>query len=156
MWLLPKLWRDVERNFEEEGKGAGGWAPLSTAYAKWKTRRYPGKPILQREGRLLNSLRPSNDGRSIGRDGILEISRTGMAYGTAVLYGKFHQDGGKKGRPPQRRFLFLFAGSSETLGRMLHAYGVSMAKRAGLRTQGALQASAGLVPITGGPGGSTL
>lgn len=36
----------------EGGFWAGPWAALSPRYAAWKSRRYPGKPILQAEGDL--------------------------------------------------------------------------------------------------------
>ncbi len=43
-------WRS---QFESEGRfAAAGWAPLSPAYAAWKARRYPGKPILQATGQM--------------------------------------------------------------------------------------------------------
>lgn len=58
---LRPLWPHVTRvirpfivkNFRTQGTSSGQpWAPLTPAYAAWKARNYPGKPILVREGDL--------------------------------------------------------------------------------------------------------
>jgi phage gpG-like protein len=86
------------RNFDTEGGHAsGGWAPLSPKYAAWKARHYPGKPILQREGDLIDSLtrRPL---------GIEVIEPAFMVLGSGVPYLKYHQLGDGL---PQRRAVEL-------------------------------------------------
>jgi phage gpG-like protein len=83
------------RQFRSEGRyGSGGWAPLSADYAEWKHAHYPGKPILERTGRLVASLtrRPFP---------VEVITPASMTIGSDVDYGEFHQRGG--GRLPQRR-----------------------------------------------------
>ncbi len=137
-YVAPKLWRDVEGNLESEGGGVGGWVPLSPRYAAWKARRYPGKRILEREGRLFRSLVIANDGATVGPEGVLEMNAQAMIYGTTVPYARYHQRGGSKpGRPPARRFLFMPPGSSETFGRMLHAFAAEEADAAGLHAASA-------------------
>ena len=48
--------RAIERNFKEEGRPAR-WKPLTPAYARYKSHRWPGKKILQRTGVLRDSIR---------------------------------------------------------------------------------------------------
>ncbi|MEO8483330.1 MAG: hypothetical protein ABI634_14045 [Acidobacteriota bacterium] len=139
-YAAPKLYRDIADNFDSEGGGVGGWAPLSEDYAAWKAKHFPGRPILVRTGALKESL--TFDGTSPGPEGIFDAGKGGLVIGTKLSYGKYHQRPTKSGRPPQRRFLFLLRNASETLGRLLHAYSVDQAKKAGLRTRAAIQAGA--------------
>lgn len=83
------------RQFQASGRAAsGGWAPLSPAYAAWKSRHYPGRPILVRTGELRESLTRRPFGVEVIRPGSMEI-------GTAVPYARFHQQGGP-GLPRRR------------------------------------------------------
>ncbi len=137
-YAAPKLYRDIQDNFDQTGALSGGWAPLSPRYAAWKATHYPGRPLMVRTGRLKQSL--THD----GPEGILETSHRVMVIGTRIRYAKHHQRGGSTaGRPPQRRLLFLIRGASQSLGRLLHAFAVDEARRAGLRTRAALLAGAG-------------
>lgn len=84
------------RQFSSEGGyGSGGWAPLSPAYAARKARAYPGKPILERTGKLVGSLtrRPFD---------VEDIHPSYMRLGTSVAYARYHQRGTEKmpARPP--------------------------------------------------------
>lgn len=80
------IWR---KQFGSEGSylGPRQWTPLKPAYAAWKQRHYPGKPILQLTGRLFNSLtqRPF---------AVERITKDSMTIGTDVPYAKYHQLGG--------------------------------------------------------------
>jgi phage gpG-like protein len=69
---------------------SGGWAPLNPEYAKWKTKAFPGQPLLVRTGRLRAALTTTN-GDSIRSVQPLEL-RLGVNDG-AVPYAKFHQSG---------------------------------------------------------------
>jgi len=83
------------RQFDSEGAyGSGGWQALSPAYAAWKARLYPGKPILERTGDLRESLtqRPF---------GIEVITPQSLTVGSGIDYGRYHQSGGPN--LPQRR-----------------------------------------------------
>lgn len=93
--LARRFQRNERQQFASEGAYAsGGWAPLSPAYAAWKARHYPGKPILERTGALKASLTE----RPFG----IEVLETGfMVVGSHVDYGAYHQRGG--GRLPRRR-----------------------------------------------------
>lgn len=83
-----------KRQFATEGLFSGGWAPLSPRYAAWKSRHFPGKPILRRTDDLFNSLtrRPL---------GVERIEPDVMVIGSDVSYGKHHQTGTP--RMPRRR-----------------------------------------------------
>jgi phage gpG-like protein len=117
-YVAPKFFRDVERNFETEGGYVGGWAPLSPIYAKWKATHYPGRPILQRKGRLFRSLQFANG--NVGPGGVARITNTGAELGTSVPYGRFHQRG--TGRMPPRRIVFLPTDAKQSYGRLLQQF----------------------------------
>lgn len=94
--LAGRFARLERRQFAGEGTYSGGWAPLSPAYAAWKARHYPGKPILERTGRLVRSLtqRPF---------GVEDIHPSYMRLGTDVPYAKYHQRGVPANNLPRRR-----------------------------------------------------
>lgn len=82
-------------------RGSGRWAPLSAEYGSWKSRNFPGRPILVRSGRLF---------RSIERFTISEINKQSAVFGTDVPEAKFHQYG--TWSMPKREIIFeppLFA-----------------------------------------------
>lgn len=92
--LAGRFARLERRQFAGEGTFSGGWAPLSPAYAAWKARHYPGKPILERTGELKRDLTE--------RPLAIEVLEPGfLLLGTAREYGEFHQRGA--GDLPQRR-----------------------------------------------------
>lgn len=82
------------QQFASEGAfGSGGWAPLSEDYARWKERHYPGAKILHATGDLEASLTEGPD--------IRVIEPHMMILGSAVAYGRYHQEG--TDRMPRRR-----------------------------------------------------
>lgn len=97
----------------EGGYGSGGWPALSPAYATWKARNYPGKPILQRTGELIESLtrRPF---------GVEVIEPTHMALGSGVAHGAYHQAGG--GNLPRRRPVELPESERRTWVRLIQRF----------------------------------
>jgi hypothetical protein len=107
--FAPQYFAQVQDLFTLEGQvrtslgtfGPGHWAPLSPEYAAWKARHFPDKGILERTGRLRESVRW--DGRALGQDGYFVPGPRSVFFGTDVPYGRFHQDGTK--RMPARPFL---------------------------------------------------
>lgn len=93
---LADRFASVERRqFDSEGAyGSGGWPALSPAYAAWKARAYPGKPILRRTDELYNSLTRRPFGVEVIEPGF-------MVVGSGIDYGRFHQAGDPP--LPQRR-----------------------------------------------------
>lgn len=77
-------------------RGGSTWVPLSPRYAYWKSRKYPGMPIMRREDDLYLSLtqRPF---------GIENINADSMEIGTDVHYAQYHQRGGAD--LPQRKVI---------------------------------------------------
>jgi phage gpG-like protein len=78
-------------HFESLGaRGGTQWQPLSESYAKWKAKKYPGKPILVATERLKRSL--SLAGQK-GGDQVYEETALSLTMGTAVPYARYHQRG---------------------------------------------------------------
>lgn len=82
--------RATVEQFESIGaRGGQRWQPLSERYAKWKAKKYPGKPILVRTERLKRSL-------SLGGsapDQVAEFQPLYAVFGTSVPYARHHQYG---------------------------------------------------------------
>ncbi len=75
----------MRAQFSQQGAHTGAkWAPLSPAYAAWKSKRYPGKPIMELTGDLKKSL----TNRSFG---VERITNLGMTVGTDIPYAIYHQ-----------------------------------------------------------------
>jgi phage gpG-like protein len=86
------LWRRIARDVAEAEvawfatRGAGSWPPLSPDYARYKARRWPGRPILVREGDLIQSL-------TMPTRLLQERGPNTAVIGTRVPYAGYHQTG---------------------------------------------------------------
>lgn len=112
--IADRIAAGERRQFASQGGyGSGGWAPLAPRYRAWKMRHYPGKPILQRTGALMESLtrRPF---------GIERINPQSMTVGTGLPYSTFHQHG--TSRMPRRRPLELPATERVTLAKVVQRF----------------------------------
>lgn len=126
------IWPAIAEHFYEiekaqfSGTGrAKQWAQLSPAYGKWKAAKYPGKPILQREGALINSLTRR------GSDSIYESSPLRLVLGSSVKYAAIHQTG--RGRMPARPPVDLTPSDFKGFGKILQQGFESIAAKAGFR-----------------------
>lgn len=97
--LTPVFEAEMEKQFQSEGSGqSGAWAQLSPAYEAWKSKMYPGNPILEASGRMKAGLTDSSSPfatRVFGGDT--------FEFGTAgVEYASYHQLGtaSMPARPP--------------------------------------------------------
>ncbi len=91
---LTGAWMQIQKQFQEEqaevfsASGAAGgraaWAALSEPYARWKSRHYPGLPILVLSGRLRDSLT-----RADAPDAIREITPDSLVIGSTRAVGKW-------------------------------------------------------------------
>ena len=102
------------RQFDSEGAyGSGGWPALSPKYAAWKSRHFPGAPILVRTGALRDSLteRPF---------GVEVIRPESMTIGSGLEYGRYHQAGA--GNNPQRRPVELPENERRTWVNMIQRF----------------------------------
>jgi len=121
--LLPVLEVETAKTFDAEGGASGSWAPLSISYAKWKAANFPGKPILERTGKLRVAL--TGPGSNARRD----VSGNELTFGTIGLpYASFHQTG--TGKMPARPE-FDFGPDFEAGMQAAAAAGVREAVRAG-------------------------
>lgn len=121
--------RSLERRqFATEGAAGGGerWAALTAAYARWKAVRFPGKPILQRTGRLVGSLTDRSH-----PDAIEQAERMTLSLGTRVQYGLYHQRGTP--RMQQRRGIQFTEAFKRAAMAHVQGYLVEMATRGGWR-----------------------
>ena len=84
--IIKNKLRDI---FLQEGPG---WAPL--AESTIKSRKYPGLPILQQTGALM---------QSVIDHPVIVISQNELTYGTNNPYAHFHEEGTSK--MPERPFL---------------------------------------------------
>ena len=86
---IPVIKGKLRDIFLQEGPG---WSPL--AASTLRSRLFPGEPILQQTGALMNS---------VVNHPVLEISRTELTFGTNNPYAQFHEHG--TSRMPARPFL---------------------------------------------------
>jgi phage gpG-like protein len=91
--------------FASQGARSARWQELSDnppghGYKSWKSRHYPGQPIMQREGDLMESLTsPMKAARRITADD--------MFVGTDVSYAVYHQSPLPRTKIPLRRLVSL-------------------------------------------------
>jgi phage gpG-like protein len=100
---LKPAYQQIADNFREledltfrQQVRARPWVPLSPAYAAWKQKHHPGKPILVLTGDLRKSL------VSKGSEHIEKIGRRNMEIGTSNKTAVWHQFGVRKNRLPIR------------------------------------------------------
>jgi len=56
--IAEELYRVARVSFEtQSAPGGQAWPPLSLRYAKWKSKRFPGRGILRLRGQLIRSLK---------------------------------------------------------------------------------------------------
>jgi phage gpG-like protein len=80
--------RAVSENFASEGGRAGGWEGLSEAYAARKAKTHPGKPIEQKDGKLLASLIDKT-----AEGAIVEEGPDTYARGSSLPYARRQHEG---------------------------------------------------------------
>lgn len=127
-WLWPDIagefYKREQQLFNAEGEGA--WPGLSPTYSAWKSKYYPGQPLLVLHGDLRSSLVAR-----LSTYAIYEDEPQALTLGSAVPYGNAHQYGYEprnlQARPPiiiddatERRMEAVaereFASFCETLG----------------------------------------
>tara|TARA_R100001129_G_scaffold172248_1_gene142812 strand:- start:74 stop:565 length:492 start_codon:yes stop_codon:yes gene_type:complete len=98
---IKRNWTErIDKAFTSKGKSIGmNWPPLSPAYAAWKSRHFPNRPLLVLRGHLRDSLTNESSRQMV-------FNRAGgrqLIIGTRIKYAKFHQYGTKK--MPARPFV---------------------------------------------------
>lgn len=115
----------MSRVFESEGsyeKGGassiasvGRWAELSPNYKKWKMKHFPGKKILDLNGRMKRAAiqRGSSENVTV-------IEKQEMKLGLKTPYAIYHQRGTK--HMPQRKILELTPGQKTRWVHIMHGF----------------------------------
>ncbi|MFZ9311565.1 MAG: phage virion morphogenesis protein [Arenimonas sp.] len=119
------LRQHMTRQFASEGSHgqAGGWKPLSKRYAKWKAKKFPGRPILEATGKMKRSL------TGVTGDTVLVMQPLIFGIGTKRKYASYHQRGG--GRLPQRKIIDLTEADKRDVARAIQRALVKMARSDG-------------------------
>ena len=94
----------------------GNWAKLSPAYAMFKARIRPGRPILTFDGHLAASL-----GGARGPGAVRVVRGNKLRYGTTIPYAGFHNRGTSK--MPARQVLPVNGRTlQEMVGKAMHEH----------------------------------
>ena len=125
------FYAQVARQFQSEGTAGGeGWKELSKDYGEWKEAHFPGKPILQRTGDLIDSLTNPNS-----VNGVRVEERKTLTLGSTLAYALYHQTGSKDGaHPPKRPEIQLTEAFKRTTMAHVQGYLVQIATQSGFRT----------------------
>jgi len=121
------FYAQMKDQFKSQGSAGGDkWAPLSPEYADYKEAHFPGKPILERTGALLDSLTNPNS-----PNGVRIEERKTLTLGSRLPYALFHQVGTKK--MPARPEIQLTEAFKRTTMHHVQQYLVQIASQSGFR-----------------------
>lgn len=127
--IASHFWSINEENFQAEGKPER-FKPLSPAYEQWKSKRYPGKKIMQLTGRLYESLTAENQADS--QDTVFIVTKTFAELGTKVPYAEAHQNG--SGHLPQRKVVQITDKHRVVWGRIVQRWAYGLFEKMGFET----------------------
>lgn len=101
--LTPVFEAEMAKQFQSEGSGPSGhWQQLSADYEAWKSKHYPGNPILEATGRMKEGLTESSSPFATRA-----FSGNDFEFGTSgVEYASYHQLGTTAGLPARPLFDF--------------------------------------------------
>ncbi len=124
------LYSEIAHQFESEGEPS--WAPLSPRYAARKARRFPGKPILQATGAMMESLTTNS---AIGS--VYELTPVSLTVGSDLRVGKWclpliHYSGAPRANIPARPMIRLRQGAKSRITRAFRRHFEAEAKRQGV------------------------
>lgn len=103
------LLKDIDQAFESEGAIFGGWPPLSPQYEALKSRQFPGKGILEREGKMRQSFRNY-------------VGTHELIIDNPVEYFKYHQSNKPRSKIPRRVMLFIRNVTKENIIKFFQEY----------------------------------
>ena len=110
-YLAPFTYSEIDDIFETEGRGL--WADLDPLYAIQKSRAFPGKGILEREGTYREAATgPSHPGS------LVEVSQTELVVGVRpsafeANYPAIHEEGNEEGNLSARPVYELIAAGAQ-------------------------------------------
>jgi phage gpG-like protein len=125
--ITDDFYAQVRAQFSSEGaEGGDRWQQLSEEYAGWKEKHFPGKPILQRTGDLMESLTNPNSANAVH----IEERKT-LTLGSRVPYAIYHQTGtGKMAARPEIQLTDAFRRAAM---KNIQVYLVQIATQSGFR-----------------------
>jgi len=91
--------KEVKAVFDKKQPRDSGlrWVPLSPGYAAFKSKNFPGRPLLVRTGDLKKSMTKKG-----AKGNITLIGKNSGIFGSTISYGIFHDEG--TSRMPKRNF----------------------------------------------------
>lgn len=127
--IADDFYAEEKAQFRSEGaEGGEKWQELSPVYAGWKKAHYPGKPILQRTGDLVNSLTRERDPNAVRFE-----ERKTLTLGSKIPYAIYHQSPKPRKRLPRRPEIMLTEAFKRGVTRHMQAYLVQVATQSGFR-----------------------
>lgn len=108
----------INAAFVTKGVSIGrAWESLSLKYARWKAKKFPGKPMLVRTGLMYYSVTtPGSTGN------VRMVQPTKLIWGTLVPYAVYHQSDQPRTRMPYRPFMSITQKQSDLWGLMISDY----------------------------------
>ena len=126
-FVADDFYSQIGRQFRSEGVAGGEkWEALTAAYSGWKEAHFPGKPILERTGELLDSLTDPNSPNAVRIE-----ERKSLTLGSSVPYAIYHQTGTKN--MPARPEIQLTEAFKRTTMHHVQQYLVAIATQSGFR-----------------------
>jgi len=113
--LSEDFYRTEKTLFNSQGRtgSQGKWTPLSKEYAAWKSKNYPGRPILVLKGDLKGSLVSKRHGDSVN----VQTPKQ-MVIGTSAKTAEWHYKG--SGDLPVRRPIDLSSKDKTRWMKIVH------------------------------------
>lgn len=111
----------INTQFIRQGSFFGTtWKPLSSQYAGWKAKNFPGQSILRRSDKLFKSITvPGSTGN------VQNLDWTRLTWGVAddaVPYAKYHISEAPRKKIPRRAFLGITKEQKNTWMKLISAY----------------------------------
>jgi phage gpG-like protein len=126
------VWEQIRDDFvriegeqfdSEGGRGGEPWAPLSSSYAAWKAKHFPGMPIMRLTGQLWSQL-------AVGTGLFVDLRPMELHMYPTAFYAAIHQQGSPKTNMPARRLVALTEDDKMGWMKMIQNYVYDKAKEA--------------------------
>lgn len=124
---------EIEREqfSSQGGKGASGkWAALSPAYAVYKAKAFPGQPILQATGSMVDSLTNKD-----ALDAIFRADPMELTIGSKAPYALLHQTGAPRSKLPARPPISLSENDKRKIQKAIQIGLVKFTREAGFQVE---------------------
>lgn len=128
------VWQQIRDNFlvierqqfiSQGSRSGSTWAPLSLNYLAWKNKYFPGKPILQLTGALIEQMTTDAGLQT-------EIEPLRLRMKPTTFYAPIHQQGAPSINLPPRKVVQLTEIDKRNWMKMIHNYIYDKAREAHL------------------------